>query len=161
MRPLSTIRRWHYDQLRYALKTVQYILHTTASKDLVLYRDGPSGWTAAEVVGHLLDCERLFLERAKLTLTTENPMLPFPDQDEEVRKGHYNDCDPEIIFEQWQQTRAEYVAYLSEVSENGWEREGRHPTYAPFSLNDQLFLACWHDQVHIEQITRILTAQQS
>jgi uncharacterized damage-inducible protein DinB len=157
MRPMSTIRRWHFDQLRYALKTVQFVLQTTARDDLTTCRDGPDGWTVAEVVGHLLDCERLFLERATLTMTQDNPELPFPDQAEDVRRGGYREGDPQAILAEWEHARDAYLTYLAAVPEDGWNREGRHPRYAPFSLNDQLFLACWHDQVHIEQMTRILT----
>ena len=160
MRPMTTIRRWHFDQLRFALKTVAFILHAAPIEDLVACRDGPQGWTAAEVVGHLLDCERLFVERAYLTQTQDNPLLPFPDQAEDVRKAQYNQRDPLETLALWQQTRGEYLAYLADVPEEDWAREGRHPTYPPFSLTDQLFLACWHDQVHIEQITRILTDKQ-
>jgi len=110
----------------------------------------------AEVIGHLLDCERLFLERARLTVTRDYPDLPFPDQDEDVRKGRYNERDPHSILADWQHVRDEYLKYLSTISDDAWTREGKHPEYAPLSLNDQLFLVCWHDQLHIDQITRIL-----
>jgi uncharacterized damage-inducible protein DinB len=160
MRPMSTIRKWHFEQLRYSWKTVHYIVQTTAANDLITYRDENEGWTIAEVIGHLLDCERLFLERARLTVTCDNPDLPFPDQNEDVIKGRYNERDPQAILADWQQVREDYLAYLSTVPEEAWTREGKHPRYAPFSLNDQLFLICWHDMIHIEQITRILTEKR-
>jgi uncharacterized damage-inducible protein DinB len=156
MKPMSAVRRLHFDQLRYVLKTVAFILQTTTAQNLVTYRDNHDGWTVGEVVGHLLDCERLFLERAQLTMTQDLPDLPFPDQAEDVRKGRYSERDPLAVFAEWQQAREEYLAYLATVPDENWDREGKHPKYSPFSLNDQLFLACWHDQVHIEQMTRIL-----
>jgi uncharacterized damage-inducible protein DinB len=160
MRPMSTIRRWHFDQLRYSLKTVRYIAQTAAPQDLITYRDGNGGWTVAEVIGHLLDCERLFLERARLTMTTDCPDLPFPDQNEDVIKGRYNERDPQAVLADWRQVRDEYLAYLDTIPDEAWAREGKHPRYAPFSLNDQLFLICWHDMLHIEQMTRILTEKR-
>jgi hypothetical protein len=161
MRPMSTIRRWHCDQLRNTIKTVGYIVQTAAPHDLVTCRDNGDGWTAAEVIGHLLDCERLFLERARLTMNFDNPDLPFPDQNEDVIKGRYNQRDPQAILADWQQVRHDYLAYLSTIPEEAWERTGKHPTYAPFSLHDQLFLICWHDLIHLEQITRILTEKHA
>jgi uncharacterized damage-inducible protein DinB len=158
---MSTIRRWHFDQLRNSLKTVRYIVQTAAAGNLNTRRDSGDGWTAAEVIGHLLDCERLFLERARLTITQEDPDLPFPDQAEDVIRGRYNERDPQAILAEWAQARDEYLAYLSAIPDDAsWERQGKHPRYAPFSLNDQLFLICWHDLIHIEQITRILTEKQ-
>ncbi len=157
MRPMTTIRRWHFDQLRQALNTIQYIMHTTAPQHLITCRERDDGWTVAEVIGHLLDCERLFVERAHLTMTYDSPDLPFPDQDEDVRKGRYNERGVYAILRDWQQAREEYLEFLSTIPDDAWAREGNHPRYDPFSLNDQLFLACWHDQRHIDQITRILT----
>lgn len=160
MRPLSALRRVHFDLLRYSPKTVTFIINTTAPKDLVTYRDSGDGWTVAEVVGHLLDCERLFIERAKLTMTRDNPVLPFPDQEEDVRNGHYNECDPRDTLAQWLQARADFIACLEATPDDGWDREGRPIKFPPFSLHDQLILASWHDQVHIEQMTRILTEKK-
>jgi uncharacterized damage-inducible protein DinB len=160
MRPMSTIRRWHFDQLRYSLKIALYIAQTTAPQDLITCRDGDGGWTVAEVIGHLLDCERLFLERAQLTMTTDCPDLPFPDQDEDVIKGRYNERDPQAVLTDWGQVRDDYLAYLATIPDDAWTREGKHPRYAPFSLNDQLFLICWHDMLHVEQMTRILAEKR-
>jgi hypothetical protein len=139
---------------------VYYIVQTATLKDVTTYRDHHDGWTIAEVLGHLLDCERLFLERATLTMTYDCPDLPFPDQDEEVMKGRYNERDPQGILADWRHARDEYFAYLDTIPDGAWIREGKHPKYAPLSLTDQLFLACWHDLLHIEQITRILTERQ-
>lgn len=156
MRPMATIRRWHFEQLRCSLNTVKYITKTTDPQNLINCRERDDGWTVAEVIGHLLDCERLFLERARLTVTRDCPDLPFPDQDEDVRKGRYNERDPHAILVDWQHARDEYLEYLSTIPDDAWMREGKHPEYAPLSLNDQLFLICWHDQLHVDQIMRIL-----
>ena len=77
-------------------------------------------------------------------------------------KGRYNERDPQATLEEWAQVRDEYLAYLGTISDDtAWERAGRHPQYPPFSLNDQLFLICWHDMIHLEQITRILTEKSA
>jgi len=159
MRPMSTIRRWHFDQLGFSLNTIQYLLRSKAANDLAACRDGEDGWTVAEVIGHLLDCELLFLERARLTMSFDCPELPFPDQAEDVRKAGYAERDAQAIFDEWRLARDAYLAYLAGIPEDGWKREGKPPKYDSFSLNDQLFLACWHDQVHIEQIMHILARE--
>jgi uncharacterized damage-inducible protein DinB len=154
---MSTIHRWHFEQLRAGQKIAAYIVQISDPRDMVTYRDGGQGWTAAEVIGHLLDCERLFLERARLTVTQNCPMLHWGGQDEDVTRGRYNEWDMQTLLDTWRAAREDYLGYLSTVPEEAWAREGQHPTYPPFSLDDQLFLACWHEQNHIEQMTRILS----
>ena len=161
MRPFSFVLNMHIGQLRNSPAIYRHLLQTADPQALVTYRDGGDGWTAAEVIGHLLDCERLFLERAQLVMVHDFPVLPFPDQDEDVIKGRYNKRDPLETSQAWQQVRGEYVAYLETVPETGWSREGRHPIYEPtLSLLEQLFVACWHDTLHAEQITRILAEKR-
>ncbi|MBN1516567.1 DinB family protein [Candidatus Sumerlaeota bacterium] len=145
------------EQLTCMLDIVQHIVESHPAEDLTTLREREGGWTVTEVVGHLLDCERLFLERAQLTVTQDSPMLPFPPQDEEVLKGRYNEREPMDIVNDWREAREKFLAFLKTIPEEDWEREGRHPQYPPFSLNDQLFLASWHDPLHIRQITRILS----
>ena len=157
---MTTIRRWHFEQLRYSFNIVHYIMQTAGMKALTIYHDDNDGWTIAEVIGHLLDCERLFLKRAKLTMIHDCPELPFPDQNEDVIKGRYNERNPQTTFAEWQQARNDYLAYLATIPDDGWTREGKHPKYTPLSLNDQLFLAGWHDLLHIDQMTRILTEKR-
>lgn len=160
VRPMSTIRRWHFEQLQHSLKTAHYILQTTNPQTLTTYRDNGDGWTVAEVIGHLLDCERLFLERAQLIIAHDCPDLPFPDQDEDVVKGRYNERHPQHTFAEWQQAREEYLAYLNTIPDEAWTRAGESHKFGPFNLNDLLFAICWHDTIHTEQITRILTEKK-
>jgi len=160
MRPPSTLRKWQFDQLQREVPIVQFIIETVPKETLITKREKPEGWTVAEVLGHLLDCERLFVQRAHLTVEQDCPELPFPNQDEDVKKGHYNERDPHTILNEWKMTREEYVTYLTPLLDEVWKREGRHPQYAPFSLDDQLALACRHTILHIEQMTRILACKE-
>lgn len=161
MRPMSTVRRWHFEQLRATLDILAYIVQLNSAQDMATYRDGGSGWTAAEVIGHLLDCERLFLERAHMTVTEDCPMLRWGGQDEDVIAGRYNARDLREVLAELRAVREEYLTYLSTLPEEAWLREGGHPEYPPFSLNDQLFLDCWHEQIHLRQIIHILTEKRA
>jgi uncharacterized damage-inducible protein DinB len=157
----TTLRRWQFDQFRHSLKVVRYIIQTADPQALITYRDGGNGWTTAEVIGHLLDCERLFLERAQLMAAQECPDLPFPDQDEDVIKGRYNERDPQTTLDDWQQARDSYMTFLNTLPEDAWFREGTSRRYQLiYSINDQSSLICWHDLCHTEQITRILTEKK-
>jgi hypothetical protein len=72
-------------------------------------------------------------------------------------KRRYHERDPHVVFAEWQQTREDFLSCLATIPDDCWHREGKPPECVAFSLNAQLFMACWHDPLHIEQMTRILT----
>ncbi|NJK81061.1 MAG: hypothetical protein HC876_18250 [Chloroflexaceae bacterium] len=55
-----------------------YIVGQTAPEVATTYRDGGAGWIVVEVMGHLLDFDTVFLERAMHTVEEDNPPLYFP-----------------------------------------------------------------------------------
>lgn len=58
------------------------------SKGNYTYAEGK--WTVKEVVGHMMDVERIFAYRALCIARGENKPLPGMDQDEYVHNGRFN-----------------------------------------------------------------------
>ncbi len=58
------------------------------SKGNYAYAEGK--WTVKEVVGHLMDAERIFAYRALSIARGEKKLLPGYDQDEYVKTGNFN-----------------------------------------------------------------------
>jgi len=54
------------------------------------YRYADGKWTVKEVVGHLLDTERVFAYRALCIVRGEKKSLPGFDQDDYVKEGNFN-----------------------------------------------------------------------
>jgi hypothetical protein len=54
------------------------------------YRYADGKWTVKEVVGHLLDTERVFAYRALCIARSEKKSLPGFDQDDYVKEGNFN-----------------------------------------------------------------------
>jgi len=54
------------------------------------YRYADGKWTVKEVVGHLLDTERVFAYRALCIARGEKKSLPGFDQDDYVKEGNFN-----------------------------------------------------------------------
>lgn len=52
---------------------------------------GPGKWTVKEVVGHLIDCERVFAYRAMCIARGEKKSLPGFEQDDYVKFGNFNE----------------------------------------------------------------------
>jgi len=70
-------------------KKTQDILNSFSEhKGNFRYADGK--WTVKEVVGHLLDTERVFAYRALCIARGEKKSLPGYDQNDYVKDGHFN-----------------------------------------------------------------------
>jgi uncharacterized damage-inducible protein DinB len=151
-----SIREWQIDQLHKAVQVVGAIVAQTAPADTTTYRDGGTGWTVQEVIGHLLDFETIFLQRARLTVEQNDPDLPAPDPDELVTQGNYNDRPLRTIFDGWVAQRRALVAYYAGRQAADWDRTATHPRRGRISLDEQLLLIVRHDLNHIEQMMHIL-----
>ncbi|MBN2472537.1 MAG: DinB family protein [Anaerolineae bacterium] len=158
--PIAAMREHAIDQLRKTVPVITHLFSTTPAADLTTYRDGGSGWTALEVLGHLLEFDRLFAERVRLMLETDSPALPFPDPDEQVRAAAYNAQAPADVLAGWLAARRALIAAFEAVDEAGWDRAGQHPTRGAYGVEDQLLLIPWHDANHLAQIAAILQAKQ-
>jgi hypothetical protein len=156
----ENIRGWQTERLVLGLQTVESILSVTAEAAMRHYRDGGTGWTALEVLGHLFDFEEVLWERARLTVEADRPALPFPDPDALVIANRHNATDWHALFADWRMRREGFLAFLRARAATDWERIGIHPNRGPMTLEDQLFLCSLHDSIHIEQMTRVLAQRQ-
>jgi uncharacterized damage-inducible protein DinB len=158
MPAMSVYRNWQFDSMEKSLIIADQMLSSLSDLSVFDKRDGGDGWTISEVLGHLVDVEAIFHERARLTIESDNPDLPFSDPNELVIEHGFAGQNARDVFKQWQVNRAPFLAYLKSLSddETTWERPAQHPTRGNFTLNDQLMLAAWHDTNHIHQIVKII-----
>lgn len=154
---INEIRGWQLSQLNKGISILSHILANVSDEDMRMLSDGEEGWTTLEVLCHLRDFEKVFLDRARLTVQQDNPVLPFPDPEILVFENGYNEDDPKAVLRDWTQLRQDHHIFLSDCADDVWERPAKHPTRGNFTLHDQLFLSVWHDTNHFEQILRILS----
>lgn len=150
-------RLWQLEQFEWALRVYAHVLADVSEAESATLRDGGDGWTVREVMGHLLDYERLFHERAKLTTTQDTPVLPAPPSPDELAIANgYNQRTLASLAEDWHIERVQYLKTLATFGEDMWERAAQHPTRGHFTLLDQVMLTARHDMLHLDQIAKIL-----
>ena len=142
--------------IRNTTKTIGHILQGVSQDDATTYRDGPEGWTVAEILGHLLDFSVIFYERAKRILAEENPVLSAYDHEQLVRDRRYNEQDVQAIFAELVANFERMAVFFEAVADDQWDRAGVHPEQGHFTLTRSLLQAGTHNSVHIEQMTRVL-----
>lgn len=119
--------------------------------------EGPDTWNVAEVVEHLIECERvLWIPRLESMLHDGDP-VPLPAFDRFAHLGRV----PRPVAEQVQQFQAlrqQNLDRLQEliVGEPDLERTGLHPEFGVVSARQLLSTWAVHDLTHLAQIARVM-----
>ncbi len=153
---LPGIRRRHIGLLKITCRTLGTILRPVSQETATTFRDGPDGWTTVEVMGHLLDFDLIFRQRAIMMLEQNIPTLPPADHEALVIEHNYNSKNLQQVYTDFSASRVETINLFKGVRDEQWERLGLHPERTHFSITDSLVQVGLHDVNHIEQITRIL-----
>jgi hypothetical protein len=127
----------------------------------VAQNEGGDTWTPTQVVGHLIDADRVnWMPRARRILEAGEERA-FDSFD---RGGHVRECAGKSLgqlLDEFGRLRGENLAALRalDLTPGHLERRGRHPALGTVTLGQ--LLAAWaaHDLTHLHQVTRVLAFQ--
>jgi uncharacterized damage-inducible protein DinB len=88
------------------------------------FRYAPGKWSVKEVVGHLLDSERIFATRALCLARGEAQALPGFEQDDYVRRGDFDHRSLLSLVREFEAVRLATEALFENLSEEQWTRSG-------------------------------------
>ncbi|HYX28819.1 MAG TPA: DinB family protein [Pyrinomonadaceae bacterium] len=109
--------------LRSELDDLDVLLgRVAAEKETYSYADGK--WTIREIVGHLIDGERVFGYRAFCIARGEQQNLPGFEQDDYLRTAPYNNIDLEDLLSEMRLVRLSNIAMFRTLDEESWSRTG-------------------------------------
>lgn len=129
----------------------------SGQSDAVLSRrPDPTNWAAKEVVCHLRDIEEFFMGRLASIMAMDDPkFLPVaPDRWAEERQYLRNDT--QAALEAFRKRRQESLAFYATLTPEQWRRGGIHPARGRMTTDDILALLAYHDDIHLDQLTRAL-----
>jgi hypothetical protein len=93
-----------------------------ADKETYAYAEGK--WTIRQLVGHLIDGERVFGYRALCIARGEKQNLPGFEQDEYLQTSPYNHIDLEDLLSEMRLVRLSNIAMFRSLDEAAWNRVG-------------------------------------
>ncbi len=117
---------------------------------------GIVGWSALEVMGHLVDLESVFTARIRRVLVEDNPAFTPIDPDQLAIDNAYAQQDIQKQVAKFIQLRKELIALLNTLTEEQWSRGGIHPSYGPMTILDIATNTPLHDHNHLGQIAEAL-----
>lgn len=99
-------------------------LLAAAGEERAGYRYGPDKWSVRQVVGHLLDTERIWTYRAlRIARNDTTPLAGF-EQDDYVRFGPFERYSVAALAEELDVVRRSTLCLYRNLSEEEWSRSG-------------------------------------
>ncbi|HZD33107.1 MAG TPA: DinB family protein [Candidatus Angelobacter sp.] len=126
-----------------------------------LRNEGGDTWSAFDVVGHLIHCERTdWLPRAKMVLQFGDTRTFEPFD----RWGHVRESQGKSlgrVLDEFAHLRAENLIELRawRLRPEDLERRGKHPSLGAVTLSQLLATWAAHDLTHLHQISRVMAHQ--
>ena len=121
-------------------------------RKLLTWRPAPGKWSIHEIVCHLRDVERFFVERYGKVANHDRPALRVFNQDELASAPNYNEDELRATLREFQDLRQETLTILSALAHQSWQRIGLHPKRGEFSIAAAAAHHVEHDTTHLNQL---------
>jgi hypothetical protein len=108
-------------------------------------------WSAADVVGHLLDVETVFGFRWRLALTADEPAYPGYD---EKRWAELPKPPLDQLVTTFRHLRAHDLHLLRQLDAEDLRRVGVHGEQGPETVDVMVRKMAGHDLLHLDQLAR-------
>jgi uncharacterized damage-inducible protein DinB len=111
------------------------------------YRYAPDKWTVREVVGHVVDTERVFANRAFRFARADTQPIPGMDQDEYVRHAGFEGRALSSLIDEFERLRKANLELFRSFGETELARRGTASGYE-VSVRALLFILAGHERHH-------------
>ncbi|UCG51812.1 MAG: DinB family protein [Candidatus Latescibacterota bacterium] len=115
------------------------------------HRYGPDKWSIKQVVGHIVDCERVFSYRALRFARDDKTPLPGFDQDEFVTRGHFDQRSLDDISNELRAVRLATLALFRSFEPEILLRRGTASGFE-FTVRSIPYLVAGHELHHLDVI---------
>lgn len=111
------------------------------------YRYAPDKWSVRSVVGHINDCERLFVFRAFWFARGFDSPLPSFDQNVAVDAAGADSREWEDLIDEFRSVRAATLTFFRSLPASAWDRRGI-ASGNPFTVRALAYLCAGHVTHH-------------
>lgn len=112
------------------------------------YAYGEGKWTIRQIVGHLIDGERVFGYRALCIARGETQDLPGFDENAYMPNAPYEHVDLEDLLSEFRLVRLSNIAMFRALDETAWTRMGM-ANGAPVSVRALAYVMVGHARHHM------------
>ena len=113
------------------------------------YRYAPDKWSVNELVGHVIDSERIFASRALRFARNDSQPLPGFEQDDYVRNSAFDAYPLTELASELDAVRRSTIFLFKHLDEEAWTRRGI-ANNAEVSVRALAFITAGHELHHRE-----------
>jgi hypothetical protein len=117
------------------------------------HRYAPDKWSIREVVGHLIDVERVFAFRAIAIARSDGVDLPSMEQDEWAKQSNAHERELDDLAFEWAAVRRANVHMFATLSPGTGERRGKAGGN-PITVRSLAWIIAGHELWHRELLAR-------
>lgn len=99
-------------------------LLVAAPSAVATYRYAPDKWSVNEMLGHIIDSERIFSVRALRFARADASPLPGYEQDDYVRNASFDSYPLAELVAELESVRRSTVLFFRHLTEEAWLRKG-------------------------------------
>jgi hypothetical protein len=111
------------------------------------FRYAPDKWSIKELVGHVIDSERIFSYRALRFARNDQTPLPGYEQDDYVANGSYDAQPLAELAAELESVRRSTLFLLKHLGDDAWTRTGL-ANDAPVSVRALAYILAGHELHH-------------
>ena len=122
-------------------------LYSGISEQKSLHRYAPEKWSIRQVLNHINDCERVFLNRALWFARGFDSPLPSFDQDIATAGAFADEFPWDSHIEEFRAIRLATLAFFKNMQPTAWDRQGTASGYS-FSVRALAYIIAGHVAHH-------------
>ncbi|MBX2991283.1 MAG: DinB family protein [Bacteroidetes bacterium] len=111
------------------------------------FRYAPGKWSIRELLGHVIDSERVFSYRALRISRNDKTPLPGFEQEPYIQFGNYDACPLAELSEEFSHVRQATTALFKHLSDEAWLRSGT-ASNAEVSVRALAYIIAGHEVHH-------------
>ncbi|HKY05602.1 MAG TPA: DinB family protein [Blastocatellia bacterium] len=117
------------------------------SEEQAGHRYAPGKWSVKQLVGHVIDGERIFAYRALRFARNDKTALPGFEQDDYVTNGGFDRRRLSDIAREYEQVRRATIELFASLDEEAWSRSGK-ANDVEVTVRALAWIICGHELHH-------------
>lgn len=118
-------------------------------------------WSIQKEVGHLIDLEPLWHDRALQIIHNQSNLLAADLTNRKTHETDYDGMDIAALLAQFTSLRSNLMAVLRSVKDEDLEKSAIHPRLGtPMRLIDLAYFVAEHDDHHLAQMTNLMSTDE-